>query len=63
VTIPPGAHTWQADVETAHRLIEDEFYEVEKFTSKTDFLKKLTTYTLWFNVDRKNSYKENQTPW
>jgi len=63
VTIPPGAHTWQADVETAHRLIEDEFYEVEKFTSRKDFLKKATTYTLWFNVARKNSYKENQTPW
>ncbi len=29
-TIPPSAHTWQADVETAHRLIEDEFYEVER---------------------------------
>jgi len=25
-TIPPGAHTYQADVETAHRLIEDELY-------------------------------------
>ncbi|MFH1008324.1 MAG: hypothetical protein V1800_12620 [Candidatus Latescibacterota bacterium] len=29
-TIPPSAHTWQADVETAHRPIEDEFYEVER---------------------------------
>lgn len=63
VTIPPGAHTWQADVESSHRLIEDEFYEVEKFTSRKDFLKKATTYNLWFNVVRKNSYKENQTPW
>src|SRR3990167_1326970 len=40
-TIPPGAHTWQSDVETAHRLIparigsggEDEFYEVETLRS------------------------------
>ena len=62
-TIPPGAHTWQADVETVHRLIEDEFYEVESFTSRNDFLKKATTYSLWFNVARKNSYKESQTPW
>jgi transposase len=62
-TIPPGAHTWQADVETVHRIIEDEFYEVESFTSRNDFLRKATTYCLWFNVARKNSYKENQTPW
>jgi len=30
-TIPPSAHRWQADIETVHRLIEDEFYEVEEF--------------------------------
>jgi hypothetical protein len=28
-TIPPKAHTWQADVETSHNLIEDEFYTIE----------------------------------
>jgi len=57
-TIPPGAHTWQSDVETVHRLIED-----ESFSSRDDFLKKASSYSLWFNVARKNSYKENQTPW
>jgi transposase len=62
-TIPPSAHTWQADVETAHRLIEDEFYEVETFTGRYDFLAKAALYNLWFNVARKNSYKENRTPW
>ncbi len=62
-TIPPGAHTYQADVETAHRLIEDEFYEVEAFGGLADFLHKATTYNLWFNFARTNSYKENQTPW
>jgi len=62
-TIPPGAHTWQSDVETAHRLIEDEFYEVENFQNKQDFLNKATAYNLWFNIARKNSYKENKTPW
>ena len=62
-TIPPGAHTWQADVETVHRLIEDEFYEVETFDGREEFLAKAATYTLWFNVARKNSYKEHQTPW
>ncbi|MBI1998649.1 MAG: hypothetical protein HYS66_19545 [Deltaproteobacteria bacterium] len=62
-TIPPAAHTRQADVETAHRLIEDEFYEVETFTSRSDFLAKATSYNLWFNTFRKNSYKKHQTPW
>ena len=62
-TIPPGAHTWQSDVETAHRLIEDEFYEVETLRSRDDFLAKITTYNLWFNAVRKNSYKGNKTPW
>jgi len=71
-TIPCSAHTyqplaiadgWQSDVETAHRLIENEFFEVEKFSSRTDFLEKVGSYLLWFNTARKNSYKENQTPW
>ncbi|HID04120.1 MAG TPA: transposase, partial [Desulfobacterales bacterium] len=30
VLIPPGAKTWQSDVETSHRLIEDEFYACEE---------------------------------
>lgn len=62
-TIPPGAHTWQADVETVHRLIEDEFYEVEIFRSRGEFLEKASAYNVWFNVARKNSYKQNKTPW
>ncbi len=61
-TIPPGAHTWQSDVETVHALMEDEFYEIEKFRSKKNFLTKATAYNLWFNIARKNSYKESQTP-
>src|ERR1051326_3799636 len=62
-TIPPRAHTWQSDVETAHRIIEDEFYEVEHFTSRSDFLRKAGSYNLWFNVARRNSGKEQKTPW
>ncbi len=62
-TIPPGAHRFQADVETVHNLIEFEFYEIETFTDRTDFLAKANTYQLWFNLERKNSAKENKTPW
>ncbi len=62
-TIPAGAHTWQADVETVHGLIEDEFYCVETFHSRSQFLEKAAAYNLWFNVARKNSSKNHKTPW
>lgn len=62
-TIPPGAHTYQADVETVHGIIEDEFYEIENFSSPQAFLAKATQYVIWFNVARKNSYKGYKTPW
>lgn len=62
-TIPPGAHRFQADVETVHNLIEVEFFEIERFADRTDFLPKATSYQLWFNLVRKNSGKENKTPW
>lgn len=29
VRIPPAAHTFQSDVETVHRLVEDEFFDLE----------------------------------
>ena len=63
VRIPPAAHTYQSDVETVHRLEEDEFFDLESFTSRGDFLAKVHTYQLYFNLARPNSHKENQTPW
>jgi len=36
--ISSSPRRWQADIETVHRLIEDEFYEVEKFKGQDDFL-------------------------
>ncbi|MFC1566462.1 helix-turn-helix domain-containing protein [bacterium] len=62
VTIPAGAKTWQADVETVHNLIEKEFFELERFTSRRDFFNKVYTYDLFFNMERPNSYKEGKTP-
>ena len=40
-----------------------EFYEVEDFKSRSDFLNKAYSYQLFFNLMRPNSYKENKTPW
>ena len=62
-TIPPGAHRFQADVETVHSLMETEFYEIEQFADRRNFLNKATTYCLYFNLARINSGKENKTPW
>jgi transposase len=63
VTIFPGAHRMQADVETIHNLMEMEFYEIEKFADRADFINKASTYQLFFNLERPNSYKEFKTPW
>jgi len=62
-TIPPAAHTFQSDVETVHNLVEMEFYELENFEGRADFLNKAASYQLFFNLTRPNSYKENKTPW
>ncbi len=63
VRIPPAAHTYQSDVETVHRLEEDEFFDLETFTSRGDFLAKTHTYQLYFNLVRTNSHKDNLSPW
>jgi hypothetical protein len=62
-TIYPGAHRMQADVETIHNLMELEFYEIEDFKNRSDFMAKATAYQLFFNLHRPNSYKEHKTPW
>lgn len=61
-TIFPGAHRMQSDVETIHNLMEMEFYEIEQFKSREDFMNKATTYQLFFNLHRPNSYKEHKSP-
>lgn len=62
-TIFPGAHRMQADVETVHGLMETEFYELEAFSNREDFITKASTYQLFFNLERPNTYKEHKTPW
>jgi hypothetical protein len=62
-TIFPGAHRMQADVETVHGLMETEFYELETFVDRDDFMSKASTYQMFFNLERPNTYKEHKTPW
>ena len=60
--IPPGSPTFNSDVEAMHRLIEDEFYDVELYSDKADFLNKAFTYILYFNYLRKFRYKFGKSP-
>jgi len=40
-------------------LVEDEFFDLETFASRGEFLAKAHTYQLYFNLARPNSHKEN----
>jgi len=60
--IPPGCNNAQADVESIHSTIEPEFYDIERFADRRDFLQKATTYQLWYNVARKNSSRQWNSP-
>jgi len=61
--IPPGCANANADVESSHNLIEREFYDLEGYASKEDFIQKSATYQSYFNFARPNGYKGNLTPW
>jgi len=55
--IPPGAKTYQSDVESFHRLVEEYLYAAEPFGSEKESLRKAVLYQASFNCTRKNSYK------
>ena len=60
--IPPRCSYLQGDVETFHRIVEDELYEIESYRNKIDHLGKAYGYHLYFNYIRKNRYRDNQSP-
>lgn len=60
--IPPARPTYNSDVETVHKLIEDEFYKAETFRSNQDMIAKTHAYLIYFNHFRKNRNRNNQTP-
>jgi len=61
-TIPPGAKTWQSEVETSHWIIEKEFYDYMKFPNIGNLIKQFRAYQWGFNTLRKNGYRGNITP-
>jgi transposase len=60
--IPPGCKNAQADVETVHNLIEDEFFDIESFRNRKDFFSKVNTYQNFFNLARKNGSRNYKSP-
>ena len=61
--IPPRSPTFNSDVEAFHKIIEDEFYECEKFDNQEDFFAKSYAYLLFFNYERENTNKDNKSPY
>ena len=61
--IPPGHCNANADVESIHATIEEEFYNLTKFSSRSDFLKRAESYRLFYNLQRPNFSKGAKTPW
>ena len=60
--IPPRCSYLQGDVETFHRIVEEELYEIESYDNSIEFLGKAYAYQLYFNYLRKNRYRENKSP-
>jgi transposase len=60
--IPPRASYLQGDVETFHRICEDELYDIENYDNGVQFYGKAYAYQLYFNHVRKNRYRGNKSP-
>lgn len=54
--------TYNADVEAVHNTIELEFFDIEAFNDKKNFFDKVSTYNIYYNLVRKNTYKYNKSP-
>ena len=61
--IPIKAWSYNSDVETVHRTIEDEFFDLENFSNQRDFLQRDASYLAWYNLLRPNMNKDNLAPW
>lgn len=60
--IPPRMCNANADVESAHARIEEEFFNIEDFDSRKDFFIKAQAFQNFFNMIRPNYHKKGKTP-
>jgi len=61
--IPVRAWSYNSDVETVHRTIEDEFYDIENFAGIRDFHQRVASYQAYYNLVRTNMNKDFKSPW
>jgi transposase len=61
--IPIKAWSYNSDVETVHRTIEDEFFDMENFLGLNDFHQRIASYQAWYNLLRPNMNKDDKAPW
>lgn len=60
--IPAGCCNANADVESFHNTIEEEFFDLTIVNSRNDFFRKVETYRLWYNLERPNYSKKCHSP-
>lgn len=60
--IPPGCSNANADVESFHATIEQEFFDLESFRSREEFFQKAQVYQSFYNFTRPNFSKSGKTP-
>lgn len=51
--IPPSSPTYNSDVETFHKIIQEEFLKVEKFKDLNEFMAKSFGYQIFYNFERR----------
>jgi len=60
--IPPASPRFNSDIESFHRLVENEFLKLEDIESFPCFVSKAYLYSIYFNFYRKNRNRGNKTP-
>jgi hypothetical protein len=59
---PPVRPNCNADVESVHATIENEFFDLENFSGRTHFMTAAGTYQHFYNFAWKNRSRANKTP-
>ncbi|MDR2512561.1 MAG: hypothetical protein LBD01_02010 [Puniceicoccales bacterium] len=59
---PPVRTNCNADVESVHATIENEFFDLENFSGRAHFIAAIGTYQHFYNFARKNRSRANKTP-
>ena len=54
--------TYNADIETFHRTVEEEFFDGETYRDKEEFFQKITGYIRYYNLVRKNGNRKDKSP-